>query len=212
MTPITPAQFEAILAKAQYDGRTHAIDMVVEVPAGVRAAQPEAHLVAWNNHTAESIRLEIIGGWPVVGVQVREKGSETTLYGFGIANRQGSRFADPGQTCGRCERPFEANEVINAYDCCLDEDACVLTARNLAEARAAQRARLARQQGMLARQHARRDGLGAERWIVQAAANGRSTIPDDIYQRAHGDADALAAAKAEARRGVRQIFEESGIH
>ncbi|MBK7916465.1 MAG: hypothetical protein IPJ94_09425 [Chloroflexi bacterium] len=36
MTPITPQQFEAILAKAQYDGRTHAIDMVVEVPAGVR--------------------------------------------------------------------------------------------------------------------------------------------------------------------------------
>ncbi|MBK7914674.1 MAG: hypothetical protein IPJ94_00120 [Chloroflexi bacterium] len=97
MTPITPAQFEAILAKAQYDGRTHAIDMVVEVPAGVRAAQPDAHLVAWNNHTAESIRLEIIGGWPVVGVQVREKGSETALYGFGVANRQGSRFAQPSQ-------------------------------------------------------------------------------------------------------------------
>ncbi|MBK8932520.1 MAG: hypothetical protein IPM76_09450 [Chloroflexi bacterium] len=43
MTPITPAQFEAILAKAQYDGRTHAIDMVVEVPTGVGVAQPDAH-------------------------------------------------------------------------------------------------------------------------------------------------------------------------
>ena len=125
MTPITPQQFETILNKAQYDGRTHAIDMVVEVPAGVRAAQPEAHLVAWNNHTAESIRLEIIGGWPVVGVQVREKGSETALYGFGVANRQGSRFAQPSQVCPRCGRTFLLFEVIAKDGDCADRDQCV---------------------------------------------------------------------------------------
>lgn len=53
---------------------------------------------------------------------------------------------------------------------------------------------------------ARRDGLGAERWITIAAANGRQTIPESFYRRAHGDPDVLAAAKAEAKASIKQIF------
>ena len=211
MTPITPDQFEALLNTAQYNGRVHVLDMVVEVPAGARASQPAAHLVAWNNHTAESIRLEIIGGWPVVGIRVRERAGDDVVFGFGLADRNGRRFAEPGQTCGRCERPFAANEVISAYDCCLDDDTCVMTARAMAEARTAQRARLANRQDMLARQQARRDGLGAQQWMLAAAANGRQAIPADKWQRAHGDAATLEAVKAAAIANVRRTFEEAGI-
>ena len=86
MTAITQDQFDSLLHKAKYDGRAHVLDMVVEVPAGTRASQPDAHLVAWNNHTAESVRLEIVGGWPVVGLRVRIKGSSETVFGFGLAD------------------------------------------------------------------------------------------------------------------------------
>lgn len=123
--PITPQQFETILNKAHYNGRAHVLDMVVEVPAGTRASQPEAHLVAWNNHTAESVRLEIVGGWPVVGVRVRERVSDEAVFGFGLADRHGSRFAQPAQVCPRCGRTFLPYEVIAADGDCADRDQCV---------------------------------------------------------------------------------------
>lgn len=53
---------------------------------------------------------------------------------------------------------------------------------------------------------ARRDGLGAERWIAIAAANGQKTIPESFYRRAHGDPDVLAAVKAQAKANIKQIF------
>jgi len=125
MTAITPQQFETILNKAQYNAKAHVLDMVVEVPAGTRASQPEAHLVAWNNHTAESVRLEIIGGWPVVGIRVRERTSDETVFGFGLADRQRRRFAQPAQVCPRCGRTFLPFEVICADGDCADRDQCV---------------------------------------------------------------------------------------
>jgi hypothetical protein len=97
VTPITPDQFEALLTTAKYNGRAHVLDMVVEVPAGARKSQPDAHLVAWNNHTAEGVRLEVIGGWPVVGIRVRERASGQTVYGFGVADRNGRLFTDEPQ-------------------------------------------------------------------------------------------------------------------
>lgn len=53
---------------------------------------------------------------------------------------------------------------------------------------------------------ARRDGMGAERWITVAAANGQQAIPESFYRRAHGDPDVLAAAKAQAKANIKQIF------
>lgn len=94
MTPITPDQFEALLKTAKYNGRAHVLDMVVEVPAGARKSQPDAHLVAWNNHTADGVRLEVVGGWPVVGIRIRERVSGNTVYGVGVADRTGRLFSE----------------------------------------------------------------------------------------------------------------------
>lgn len=210
-TPITPEQFESLLQSAQYNGRVHVLDMVVEAPAGTRKSQPAAHLVAWNNHTAEAVRLEIIGGWPVVGIRVRERAGDAVVFGFGLADRNGRRFAEPGQTCGRCQRPFAANEVISAYDMCLDQDPCITEANRLEAEWRAQRVQRANERQVLARQQARRDGLGAQQWMLAAAANGRQTIPADVWQRAHGDPEALATVKAAAIANVRRTAEEAGI-
>ncbi len=98
MTPITPDQFEALLTTVKYNGRVHVLDMVVEVPAGAHKSQPEPHLVAWNNHTANGVRVEVVGGWPVVGIRVRERASGRTVYGFGVADRTGRLFSEPPAT------------------------------------------------------------------------------------------------------------------
>jgi hypothetical protein len=204
MTPITPTQFENILRQAGYNGRSHALDMVVEVPAGARKGQP-AHLIAWNNHTADAVRLEVVGGWPVVGLRIWDRANGRTVYGCGLADHRGSHFAEPGQTCANCERQFTPNEVIRPRGTCADLDRCGAEAKRLEEAARARRVQAAWDCQELARQQARRDGLGARSWMNQATANGAGSIPAHIWKRAHGDPAALEAARAEALAHLRSL-------
>jgi len=127
-SPLTPSQLNDILNQACYDGHSHSLDMIVHVPAGVQASEPAARLVVWRNHTAESVRIEVTGGWPVVGLRLRERTSEATLFGYGLASRQGHRFAQPGQVCPRCGRTFAPFEVVAADGDCADRDQCVADA------------------------------------------------------------------------------------
>ncbi len=123
--PITPSQFDSLLSKTPYAPQTHILNMIVAVPAGAQANQPDAHLVVWRNHTAASVRLEIVAGWPVLGVEVRERAGDHLVLGFGLADRQGGRFAQPDQVCSRCGRTFAPLEVVAANGDCADRDQCV---------------------------------------------------------------------------------------
>lgn len=185
MTPINPQQFEQILETAVYDPTAHTLSMIVQVPAGARKSRPEAHLVAWNNHTAESVRLEICAGWPVVGVAIQERSTNETVLGFGLADRRGRRYAGNGETCARCKRPFNANEIITAGGACADDDACISLMREHEQAAIEQRVYRGSTQYEREQSQARRDGDGGRRWMwSHLAHNGYHSVPTEFYQRA----------------------------
>lgn len=60
-----------------------------------------------------------------------------------------------------------------------------------------QAAQKGREMEKAAQRQARRDGLGAERWLLIHRANGHNVLPTDKYQRAYGRPEELAAVKAQ---------------
>jgi hypothetical protein len=127
-TPITPLQFEQLLKTAVYDPTGHTLNMIVQVPAGQNRQTPESHLVDWRSMTPAGIRLEMAGGWPVLGAAIRERSNGDVVAGLGLADRSGGRFAHAGSECPHCGRTFQAHEVIDANGRCLDKDDCLATA------------------------------------------------------------------------------------
>ena len=113
-----------------------------------------------------------------------------------------SETARDGQACAYCQRPFQPNERINEYGECLDLTACATRAR---QQTSREKVRAAHAHYDALQRQARRDGLGAERYITQAAANGQTAIPAHIWQRAHGDPVALEAARAQALARLNQL-------
>lgn len=127
-TPITPVQFENLLKTAVYDGKSHTLNMVVQVPAGQNRQYPQNHLVDWRNATAAGVRMELADGWPVVGIGIRDRANGDVIAGWGLADRQGSRFAQAGDECPRCGRAFLVHEVIDGDGRCQDKNDCIETA------------------------------------------------------------------------------------